>query len=226
MRPSYFITGIDTDAGKSIVTGLLARFLLEKGVRVITQKMAQTGGSDFSHDIATHRSIMRSRPFPEDETSLTCPYLFAYPASPHLAAEMEGRCIEPETIHAACEELSKRYSCVLTEGVGGLMVPLQNELTVLDYMVRFPQPTVLVTHGKLGSINHTLLTLEVCKQHNIRLVAVIYNHGISGETLINVSSRNFIREKSANYYPDAAFIEIPFWKEDLPTPDFSPIFEK
>ncbi|MBL6957333.1 MAG: AAA family ATPase, partial [Chlorobium phaeobacteroides] len=79
------IAGIDTGIGKSVATGLLARSLLESGSRVITQKMVQTGCQDVSEDILLHREIMGVPLQDVDRDGTTCPYVFSYPASPHLA---------------------------------------------------------------------------------------------------------------------------------------------
>ena len=77
----YFISGIDTDAGKSIVTGVIARTLAGKGVRVITQKFIQTGCVGISEDILKHREIMGIPPQEVDKDGTTCPYVMTYPAS-------------------------------------------------------------------------------------------------------------------------------------------------
>ena len=224
MEKSYFITAIDTDAGKSIVTGLMARYLHERGVKVITQKMAQTGCTGISEDIETHRRIMDIPLFPEDSAGETCTYIFPFPAAPQLSAERVNRKIDLEKIHTATVTLESKYDCVLTEGVGGLMVPLVEDRTVLDYMERYPQPTILVTNGKLGSVNHTLLSLEALKNRGIELTAMVYNHFIETDPLITADSFKTLRRYLERYYPSAAFVEMPGWQPGKPTPDFSKIF--
>ena len=90
----YFVSGIDTDAGKSVVTGLIARSLLHQGVNVITQKFIQTGCRGISEDILTHRRIMGIPVQDVDRDGTTCPYVMTYPASPHLAAEIDHLAID------------------------------------------------------------------------------------------------------------------------------------
>ena len=85
------ICGIDTNIGKSVVTGLMARFLHEQGHKVITQKPVQTGCDGQSEDILTHRRLMETGWLEEDEQRLTCPYNFSFPGSPHLAAKLEAK---------------------------------------------------------------------------------------------------------------------------------------
>ncbi len=93
-----FITGIDTDVGKTIVTGLLAAYLNQKGIYTITQKIVQTGCTEFSEDIRVHRQLMKLNLCNEDRSGLTCPYVFKYPASPNLAAKLENTKIEVQKI--------------------------------------------------------------------------------------------------------------------------------
>ena len=94
----FCITGIDTDIGKSVVTGLLGRYLLGRGVNAITQKVCQTGCKGISEDILLHRKIMGMALTDEDRQGLTCPYVFSEPCSPHLAGSLENTVIEPQRI--------------------------------------------------------------------------------------------------------------------------------
>ena len=175
MKRAYFVTGIDTDAGKSIVTGVLARALSARGERVITQKFIQTGCDGLSEDIETHRRIMGIGLLPEDEDGTTCPIVFTYPASPHLAAAIDGRDIDLTLIGRSTEKLLQKYDTVLIEGAGGLYVPLSEAYRTIDYVAEHGLPVVLVTSPRLGSINHTLLSLEACRNRNIEVAAVAYN---------------------------------------------------
>lgn len=87
----YFVSGIDTNIGKSYATGYLTRKWNEAGIRTITQKLVQTGNEDVSEDIALHRRLMGTGWLPEDDERLTMPEIFSYPCSPHLAAEIDRR---------------------------------------------------------------------------------------------------------------------------------------
>jgi dethiobiotin synthetase len=170
-----FVAGIDTGIGKTVATGLLARWYASHGFSVATQKLVQTGGEGFSEDVLAHRKLMGVDRIPEDALGLTCPYVFRFPGSPHLAAALEGRSVDPGRLEEAVKELAPRYQVVLVEGVGGLCVPLTEKLTVLDFLAQQAWPTVLVTAPRLGSINHTLLSLEALHTRRIPLAAVIYN---------------------------------------------------
>ena len=165
----YFVSGIDTEIGKTYATGYLAKLWTEQGRRVITQKLVQTGNVDISEDIEKHREIMGSGWFQEDHDKLTMPEIFTYPASPHLATRLDGRDLDFAKIEAATKELAQRFEVVLLEGAGGLMVPLTTELLTIDYIAQHQFPVILVTSGRLGSINHTLfiLSLLFCACANI-----------------------------------------------------------
>lgn len=172
---TYFISGIDTNIGKSYATGILAKEMQTKGVNVITQKMIQTGNEGYSEDIELHRRIMDIDMTPEDREFLTAPCIRTYPCSPHLAAKIDNEPINIDLIHSATLELEKRFDIVLLEGAGGLMVPVTDNFLTIDYICKHNYPLILVTSGKLGSLNHTLLSLEIVKSRNIHLHQLIYN---------------------------------------------------
>jgi dethiobiotin synthetase len=205
-----FISGIDTDIGKTVVTGWLARQWAEQGANVITQKLVQTGCVGASDDILMHRRIMGTGLFEEDRDGTTMPVLYAYPASPHLAARLEQRELDIAAIGQATARLCARYETVLVEGAGGLMVPLTAELLTIDYVVQRGWPVLLVTSGRLGSINHTLLSLEAIAARGIELHGVAWNsRDDSGDELIAADSRSFIREYVRQRFPAAEWYEVP-----------------
>jgi len=198
--PTFFITGIDTDIGKTLATGLIARYLYRQNKKVITQKPVQTGQhGDISEDILEHRRLMGIAPLPEDLPgslpmgTLTCPYSFAYPASPHLAADLEGRRIDPENISRATEVLQKQFEFVLLEGAGGFLVPLTPQFLMADYVERHQYPVILVTSGRLGSINHTLLTVEAVQRRNLKIACMVFNQHASQDDTISGNSLDYFR---------------------------------
>ena len=169
------VTGIDTDIGKTIATGLLGLYLLQEGHRVITQKVVQTGCLSVSDDIVRHRQLMGMNIQDADRSGLTCPYIFPEPCSPHLAAALAGKEIDCTAITAATARLRQDYEYVLLEGVGGLLVPLQDNLTLLDYLEETGYPLILVSSSRLGSINHTLAALELAKGRGLSVLGILYN---------------------------------------------------
>ena len=206
----YFISGIDTDAGKSYCTAWLARRLAESGKRVITQKFIQTGNVGHSEDIDLHRRIMGSGYLPEDREGLTMPEIFSYPCSPHLAARIDRRPIDFQKIEQATDELPRRYDIVLVEGAGGLMVPLTEEYLTIDYIADHRYPLLFVTSGRLGSINHTLLALEAIRQRSISLHTVLYNlYPTVEDKTIQEDTMCYIRTHLQKHFPDTRMLEVP-----------------
>lgn len=208
--PVYFISGIDTGIGKTYTTGYLAKLWNEQGKRTITQKLVQTGNTDISEDIEQHRKMMQMGWFPEDESKLTMPEIFTYPASPHLATKIDGREIDFQKIADATRQLTEKYEIVLLEGAGGLMVPLTTELLTIDYIAEQKFPVILVSSGRLGSINHTLLSLEALKSRGLELFALAYNlNDESQDQLISKDTAEFLKNYLARHFPDAQWIDIP-----------------
>lgn len=206
----YFVSGIDTDAGKSYVTGYLARELAKSGKRVITQKFIQTGNHDISEDIELHRRIMGIPFTEEDHARLTMPEIFSYPASPLLASRIDNRPINFERIRQATEILSERYDIVLVEGAGGLMVPLTDELLTIDYIAQSGYPLLFVTSGKLGSVNHTLLSLEAIERRGIRLHSVLYNlYPETSDDTILKDTQTYLQHYLETHFPETTLHIVP-----------------
>lgn len=207
-----FITGIDTDAGKSYATGWLANRINSEGGNAITMKFVQTGNRNFSEDIDVHRRIMGLEPQPVDLQHITAPEIFTYPCSPDLAARIDNREIDLRRIDKAADELTRLYDTVLIEGAGGLMVPLKGEYLTIDYIKERDLPTVLVTNGKLGSISHTLLALDAIRNREIRLYAVIYNTYFDYDKIIAEDTRKYIREWLGTHFKETLFLEMETWQ--------------
>lgn len=206
----FFVSGIDTDTGKSYATGYLAKLWNGQGIRTITQKLIQTGNTGLSEDIELHRRIMGTGLLPEDTERLTMPEIFSYPCSPHLAAEIDKRPVDFDKIERATRRLSETYDAVLLEGAGGLMVPLTRDLLTIDYIARHRYPLIFVTSGKLGSINHTLLSLEAIARRNIRLHTVVYNlYPEEKDDIIRRDTESYIRHLLEKEYPETRFVTLP-----------------
>lgn len=176
MKNGLFVTGTDTGVGKTLVTGLLARYFIEKGCGTITQKWVQTGSEGGSEDILAHFRIMGS---PVDKFSVhmpdMAPYIFKLPAAPHLAALEEGSKIEPAVIQAAFRRLSGHFEFVIAEGAGGALVPVNEKMTMLDIAKQLDLPVIIVAENKLGAINQCLLTVEAAQKRALEITGIIFN---------------------------------------------------
>ncbi|MEW6719837.1 MAG: dethiobiotin synthase [Thermodesulfobacteriota bacterium] len=176
-----FVTGTDTNVGKTMVCGLLAAFLRERGMNAVTQKWVQTGTQGWPADLAMHRRLMKlPQDIPEDMLGDLCPYRFSYPASPHLAAEREGKRIDVSVIEAAYRRLERSHDAVVVEGVGGFLVPLSQEMLLGDLVARLGLPVLIVVGNRLGAINLALLTVEAVRRREIPLAGLVFNRPPGG----------------------------------------------
>ena len=212
-----FISGIDTDIGKTYATGMIAKALMQQGVNVITQKLVQTGVGvncdsgkmNIADDIVTHRQLMDIALQPCDFDFTTCPYRYEKPASPHLAVKLANAVLDPEVITKSTQQLQQNYDVVLLEGAGGLLVPITEQLLTLDYIATQGYPVILVTSGRLGSINHTLLSLEALQQRGVALHTVVSNlYHQSNDPIISKDTADYLKAYLAKHFPDAEWIEL------------------
>ncbi|MDD5595076.1 MAG: dethiobiotin synthase [Candidatus Omnitrophica bacterium] len=178
---AIFIAGTDTGVGKTIICGLLAKHLADKGKRVITQKWVQTGCSSFSEDILLHQKIIGGKnKDSKNYLQLRCPYIFKPAVSPHLAARLEKKKINPQKIKKSFQSLLRKFDYVIAEGTGGLLVPFNEKQLLVEMVKELGLPVLLVAQNKLGTINHTLLTLEALRLRKIKLLGIVFNN-LKGE---------------------------------------------
>ncbi|MBD5356586.1 MAG: dethiobiotin synthase [Bacteroides sp.] len=209
MPSVLFVTGIGTDVGKSFVTGWLAREFIASGIPCITQKMIQTGNNEFSEDIERHRNIMGTGYLDVDRDHTTAPVIFTYPASPHLAARLDGKEIDLQKISDATKELLYHFGHVLIEGAGGLMVPIKGEYLTADYIRDNDIPVVVTVTGQLGSINHALLTFNALKSYGIKLFATVYNPHFDKDATICNDTRDYLKSWLSNHFAQSLWLEMP-----------------
>jgi len=221
------ITGIDTDIGKTVVTGLLGRYLLNRGESVITQKIVQTGCQGISEDILEHRRIMGLELQAADREGLSCPFVFPKPCSPHLAASLAGEDIDCRRIDRATQTLLQTYDRVLLEGVGGLLVPLTRDKNLIDYVKEKQYPLILVGSSRLGSINHTLAALELIRLNGLTLQGIVYNCYPVADREIEEDSRKLFEEKLCQYGLPVNIVDchrLADYENGTRTIDFTPFF--
>ena len=208
MTKVLFVSGIDTDAGKTFATGFLAKKFMDEGKKVATVKFIQTGCKNTSEDIIKHREIMGIQ-LPEDKEGLTAPIIFSYPASAQLAARLDGTEIDLAKVDEAVAKLKKNYDVILIEGAGGLMVPVTDDFLTIDYPATRNLPIILVTNGILGSINHTILSLESIKHRGLKLHSVIYNKFFDKDKIIAQDTHDFIERFLTKNHPGVPLVDIP-----------------
>lgn len=173
MAKGVFITGTDTGVGKTVVSCALARGLRAAGIDVGVMKPVETGV------LATgplDAQALRLAADAEDALDLVCPIQFAMPAAPQASAIEAGGDVSIERIRDCFDLLQKRHTFMLVEGAGGLLVPLDEETTMADLAQELELPVLIVARASLGTINHTLLTVEACATRGLEVVGVVLSH--------------------------------------------------
>lgn len=171
-----FVTGTDTDVGKTLTATAMLHALVQTGVRACGMKPVAAGAAlregvwhnDDADSLAAAGNVVML-------ASLTTPYLFREPVAPHIAAELEGIAIESTPILAAFIEIAAASDAVVVEGVGGFRVPLSGDFDTADLAQQLDLPVVLVVGLRLGCINHALLTLESIKARGLLLAGWVAN---------------------------------------------------
>ena len=222
-----FVSGIDTGVGKTVATGLMARYFVSRGVDAITIKMVQTGNDNFSEDLAAHRAICGGATFPEDAAGLTAPQMFKFPASPHLAAKLEGRTVDLDAIASAVDRCAAAHEVVLVESAGGLAVPLTDEVLSADFAASCGWPLVLVASARLGSVNHSILSLEVARARGMEVLGVVFNEFPEVDPVLAADFPETMLRYLRTMGLPPNVVRMPRVPEGGPYPevDFSPMFQ-
>ncbi|MDW8345033.1 MAG: dethiobiotin synthase [Verrucomicrobiae bacterium] len=167
---NLFVTGTDTGVGKTYVTALLLAELRRCGLPAAAMKPIACG-ADGRRDAQTYRRLMGGR---EDLDVLNPVYLRA-PLAPWVAARLERRRFSIARIRSCYEQLAGRYRPVLVEGAGGLLVPVTARTTVADLARELRLPLLIVARLGLGTLNHTLLTVEAAQRRGLTVRGIILN---------------------------------------------------
>jgi dethiobiotin synthetase len=167
-----FITGTDTGVGKTVVSAALAWTIKRSGWRVAVIKPVQTGtNSGGLMDIEfIQRVIGESHPLDG-----ICPYRFPLPLAPSVASRLAGEEIDLKRINSAFNNLSLNHDIVIVEGAGGLLVPITDNYLMSDLACDLGLYLVIVTRPNLGTLNHTLLTVESAKHRGLRILGIVIN---------------------------------------------------
>jgi len=171
--PGLFVTGTDTGVGKTVVACALVRALRAAGHDAGAMKPAETGVGPEGPLDALALAEAAGGADPLDDV---CPQRFALPAAPTVAAAAEGRGVDLAAIRAAFERLRHRHELVVVEGAGGLLVPLAEGTRMADLARELALPVLVVARAALGTINHTLLTLEAAASRGLTLAGVVVSH--------------------------------------------------
>jgi dethiobiotin synthetase len=175
-----FVTGTDTGVGKTIVAATVARALAGEGRRVGVMKCAATGVGWPGEPTMTDAALLAAAARSDDPLDLMCPQRFGPPLAPLTAASLEGRIVDIEAITQAATALARRHQWLVVEGVGGAAVPLTPHLLVSDLIALLGLPALVVARSALGTVNHTVLTLEHLRARGVRVAGVVFVRGGEG----------------------------------------------
>lgn len=167
MNETFFITGIGTGIGKTVVSAILAEKL-----KADYWKPIQSGDLEISDSLFIKHLVTNTKTVIHPER-----YRLGQPLSPHLSAKLDGVRISIDEI-----QLPQTANTLIIEGAGGLMVPLNEEHLILDLIKKLGTKVIVISQNYLGSINHTLLTLELLKAHHIAIEGIIFNGTPNAET--------------------------------------------
>jgi dethiobiotin synthetase len=191
-----FVTGTGTGVGKTVLAAAVCAALRARGERVAAWKPVVTGAGEASDPDwpPDHELLGRAAGVDPSEVA---PLVFEPAVSPHLAAELAGRAIEPASLVAASRTASAAAEVLVVEGVGGLLVPLTPGFLVRDLARELGLPLVVAAHAGLGTINHTLLTLEAARAVGLRVAGVVLTPWPDSPSVMERSNRATIERLGA-----------------------------
>lgn len=179
-----FVTGTDTGVGKTVVSAGIVAAMRRQGIDAVPMKAVQTGCRAGSRGLEApdlRLSLRMSGLAPEPgELARMCPLRFRTACSPHLAARLEGGRISVPAIRRSFDWLAERHDMVVVEGAGGVLVPLGPAGSMLTLMHALALPVVVVARPGLGTLNHTLLTLNEIRRAGLRVAGIVVNQSKPG----------------------------------------------
>ena len=183
-HPHFFVTGTDTDAGKTYITCLLLEALKRAGKTSAGYKPWVCGG----RDDAVH--LLNASHSPEGLTlEEVNPVWLKFPAAPYTAAMMENRRFDVSELITGFHSLAARHEHVLVEGAGGWEVPVNEFSTLADFAQRLALPVIMVVNNKLGCLNHTLLTVKNIQARGLTCAGIVLNHVQDERDPASISNR-------------------------------------
>jgi dethiobiotin synthetase len=191
-----FVTGTDTGVGKSIVAGAICAALAAHGERVAAFKPVVTGTDDEPGDWPADHELLASAANAGQTAADVVPVTFGPPLSPHYAAELAGTAVEPQALRAAAKAAADTSDVLVCEGVGGLLVPLTPDYSVRDLAVELALPVVVVARTGLGTINHTLLTVEAARSAGLDIAGIVMTPWPADPEPIELSNRATVERLS------------------------------
>ncbi len=188
MLKSLFITGTDTDVGKTYITAGLAVVLQKMGVDVGVMKPFAAGSAQKKGFKSEDVEILSRAAKVTDPENLVNPQFFPIPASPYTAWKKLKTKPQISTVLSSFKKLSKLHDVMLVEGMGGIMTPILKNYYITNLIKEMKIPTVIVTRSKVGTVNHTIMTVKMCEKYKIPIKGIIINHFDKGYAVKDLTS--------------------------------------
>ncbi len=180
-----FVTGTDTGVGKTLIAGAIARILTEQGLKVGVFKPIATGCHRSWEGLVSHDTEFLAHCANSNlSLSTITPVGYVTPAAPIVSAAQEARPINFDKIAAAYKDICQNSDLSIVEGIGGVRVPLTAEFDLLDLAVEFALPVVIVARPNLGTINHTLMTIDCIRAAELKIAGVVINNYSASEATV------------------------------------------
>jgi dethiobiotin synthetase len=197
MKAGVFITGTDTDVGKTVVSAGLALVLRARGMKVGVMKPVATGCYGGEERLISQDAVFLMEAAQNEYPPLTSPARFRNPLSPSVAAMLEKKEVDVQGILKSYRQLQKHYDFLIVEGVGGLMVPLKKDYYVANLIHDMGLPIVIVSYAGLGAINHTLLTVDAATIRGLDVRGIIFTRvSVANYSLAELTNPKVIHDLS------------------------------
>jgi dethiobiotin synthetase len=203
--PGVFVTGTGTEVGKTVVAAVIARTAAQGGRRVAVFKPAVSGLDEAGEP---DHSLLRRASGSSQSDDEIAPYRYGPPVSPHLGAELAGERISPERLRAAAAAAASDADALVVEGVGGLLVPLTLGYLVRDFARDLGLEATIAAPSGLGTINHTLLTIEALRSVGLAPAAVVLTPWPSEPGEVERSNREAIARLGSVRVETLPFLDL------------------
>lgn len=172
-----FVTGTDTDVGKTYISSLILRHLVSAGFRMGAYKPVCSGAtSDGNGGLSWSDVDILAAAADCNNADLVCPQRFRAAVAPNVAALTEGRTVDDRLLVDGAAAWDNSADMLLIEGAGGLLCPLSDHSLVVDVVKKIDAPVLIVAANRLGVLNHTMLTVEVAVRHDLKVAGIILNN--------------------------------------------------
>lgn len=196
MPDGFFVTGTDTGIGKTVVSAALIKTLRANGINACAMKPVETGCKRINGAlIPSDGAFLKQIAFMDDPIEHITPFCFETPAAPSVASEIEKRDIDIRLIRERFQGLQKKYQAVIAEGVGGLLVPIKRDYFVINLVRELALPLIVVSRPSLGTINHTLLTVNYALKEGIKVAGIIINFNSRPDNTVAEETNPMVLEK-------------------------------